>query len=290
MRLIRRFMPVVCGAMALAGCTGPDVLNAFAPTGGYLRTQDVAFGDGPRRRLDVYTPTGADGPLPTIVYFYGGSWQNGTKDDYPFLGEAFASLGYQVVVPDYRLYPEVRFPGFLEDAAAAVAWVAANDGAVGRPASAILLMGHSAGAYNGAMLALEPRWLEAAGVDRGRIAAFAGLAGPYDFLPLHSEDLKAIFGPEDERPRTQPINHVSRSAPPMLLATGTDDATVRPKNSRNLAAALRQAGVAVETPVYERIGHLMIIGAVARPFRGAAPVRADVDRFFRQALGGQADG
>lgn len=291
MRLIRRFMPVVCGAMALAGCSGPDFLNAMAPSDGYALTRDVAYGAGPRRMLDVYTPDGAAGALPTIVYFYGGSWQNGTKDDYRFLGEAFASLGYQVVVPDYRLYPEVRYPAFLEDAAAAVAWVAANDGAVaGRPASAILLMGHSAGAYNGAMLALEPGWLDRAGVARERIAAFAGLAGPYDFLPLVSPNLKTIFGPEDERPHTQPINHVSPNAPPMLLATGPDDETVLPKNSRNLAAALRASDVRVETPIYDRVGHLMIIAAIASPFRFLAPVRADVDRFFRQALAGRPNG
>lgn len=294
MAFLRALTPVLCGSLALAGCSGPDVLNALTPSSGYRLVKDIAYGDGPRRKLDLYVPDGpevADGPLPTVVYFYGGSWQTGTKDDYRFIGQAFAARGYQVVVPDYRLYPEVRYPDFLEDAAAAVAWVAARAGEAGRRAGPIFLLGHSAGAYNGAMLALDRRWLSAAGVDRDRtVAGFAGLAGPYDFLPLVDPALMEIFGPKDARPLTQPIRYADAGAPPMLLATGADDDTVRPKNSANLAARLRDLGSRVEAPVYDRVGHLMIVAALARPFRFLAPVLDDVDSFFRRRMAEAAHG
>ena len=82
------------------------------------------------------------------------------------------------------------------------------------------------------MLALDPRWLGEATTGSGcrRISAMAGLAGPYDFLPLKDATLKEIFGPGPASPASKPINHVAAGDPPMLLATGTDDRTVRPRN------------------------------------------------------------
>jgi acetyl esterase/lipase len=146
-------------------------------------------------------------------------------------------------------------------------------------------MGHSAGAYIAVMLGLDPAWLEAAGTDRGAIAATVGLAGPYDFLPLRSRTLMAIFGPEDERPRTQPINHVDGRAPPLLLITGRDDWTVQPGNSSRLAQRVRAAGGEAEEIAYDNLGHVGLIAAFARPLRGLAPVVDDVDRYLRRRAG-----
>ena len=273
---------LVFGFLALTGCSGTDVLNALTPSSGYQLIANVRYGPEDRHLLDLYVPDGANGSTPTIVFFYGGSWQSGSRDDYRFVGEAFAARGYQVAIPDYRLYPDVRFPTFLEDSATAVAWVGEYAQDRGVAAGPLYLVGHSAGAYNAAMLGLDPRWLVQAGSDRSRIVAIATLAGPFDFLPLESANLKAIFGPKNQRDQTQPLNYVDGLAPPMLLTTGADDDTVYPRNTINLAAKIKAAGGAVETRFYKGLGHLMIIGAVAKALRNNAPVVADVDAFFRR--------
>src|SRR3546814_8631076 len=97
------------------------------------------------------------------------------------LGRAFAAQGFVVAVPDYRLVPKVRFPAFVEDSAAAVKWVRAHIARFGGDPDRIVLAGHSAGAYNAAMLAVDPQWL---GPDRAAVKGWATLAGPYEFLPL----------------------------------------------------------------------------------------------------------
>lgn len=256
------------------------MLNAIARA--RLAAREIRYGSAPRQVLDVYAP--ADGPraAPVIVFFHGGSWDSGRKALYRFLGSAYAAAGCVVVIPEYRLFPEIRYPVFLDDCAAAVAWTlgraAAHGGDVSR---GVVLMGHSAGAYNAAMLALEPTFLARAGVSRDRgIARAIGLAGPYDFLPLRDAKLAAIFGPPDRLPETQPINHVDGRAPPMFLATGDADTVVRPGNTVRLAARIRAAGGTVEERIYRGVGHRQIVGAIAAPLRFLAPVLRDTLAFI----------
>jgi acetyl esterase/lipase len=266
----------------LAACSGAAVLNALAPKDGYAVRRDLAYGADPRQRLDLYVPDGADAGTPMLVFFYGGNWESGARADYAFVGQAFASRGYITAIPDYRLYPQVRYPAFLEDGAAAVAWLASQrPGAEGRP---VFLAGHSAGAYIAAMLTLDRRWLSGAGkLACPQIAAGVGLAGPYDFLPLDDATLEAIFGPGPAGPDSQPVQYATPDAPPMLLATGRNDRTVRPANSRTLAHRLQAAGVAAELMEYDGIGHVAIVAALAAPLRFVAPTLNDADRFLRRA-------
>lgn len=268
------------GCAALVGCSAADLVNALTPRDGYAVRRDVAYGEAARRRLDVYLPDGLAAAAPVVIFFYGGNWQSGDRGDYRFVAQAFASRGYVAVVPDYSLYPPTGFPSFLEDAAAAVAWARANLSAGGatRP---IVLVGHSAGAYIAAMLALDERWLERVGAG-GVVSAAVGLAGPYDFLPLRDRTLMEIFGPESGRPATQPINHVDGDEPPLLLITGAADATVRPANTARLAQRIVERGGLAETRVYEGVGHVELVAAFASPLRGLAPVLDDVDAFIRR--------
>ena len=277
--------------LLLPGCSGADLLNHFIPSDGYRLIRDLRYGDGPRRGLDLYLPDHAAEAVPTVVFFYGGGWESGSKDDYLFVGQAFASRGYVTAIPDYRLYPEVRFPAFLEDAAAAVAWVRANAAPAGAAPGPVYLVGHSAGAYIAAMLTLDRQWLTEAGQPVcGAVAAAVGLAGPYDFLPLTSATLKDIFGAEPTRPSTQPINHVDGTAAPMLLITGTTDTTVLPRNSARLAERIRDRGGVVEQRSYDGIGHIDLVAALADPLRHLAPVLDDVDRFLRRHPDGSCRG
>jgi acetyl esterase/lipase len=269
--------------LALLGACSPlKTFNALVPKDGgvTLVAKDQPFAAGPRRKLDVYAPRRAPGgSLPVIVFFYGGSWNSGVKEGYGFAGRALAAQGFLVVIPDYRLVPEVRYPGFLEDGAVAVKWVRANAARLGGDPNRIVLAGHSAGAYNAAMLAVDPRWL---GADRAAIKGFAGLAGPYDFLPLDGPVTRATFGGAPDLPSTQPVNLATADDPPALLLAAGNDKLVYPRNSARLAAALSKAGVPVETRTYPGIGHVGIMTAVSKPLRGKAPVLKDLAALARR--------
>lgn len=269
------------GVLLVAGCSGVDAINALVPKSGYTVERDVAYGPDARQRFDLYVPEGATGSAPVAVFFYGGGWTGGNKQDYLFAGQALAERGYVVAIPDYRVYPQVRFPAFLEDSAAAVAAIRRHVAARNLGNGKLALIGHSAGAYNAAMLALDPQWLEAAGVDRCKdISAFVGLAGPYNFLPLKGRSLVAIFGQAEPLEKTQPIAFSSTKAPPMLLLAGRNDGIVSPRNATALGAAIEQAGGRATTKLYDNVGHADIVAAFARPFRGVPPSLDDLDRFL----------
>jgi len=242
--------------------------------------QDAAYGSGVRQKLDLYAPSGAlDRPAPVVVFFYGGSWRRGDKDDYEFLGQAFAAQGFVTVIPNYRLVPEVRFPSFLEDCAAAVAWAAVNAGAHGGDPTRVVLAGHSAGAYNAVMLALDRRFLDAAGA--GALRGAVGLAGPYDFLPFDVSATEDAFGQFPDPQATQPVAFARADAPPLLLLWGEDDDTVGPRNIQGLERAMQAAGGQVETKHYAGVDHIDILLALSRPLRDRAPVLADLAAFVR---------
>ena len=279
---LRRAVKGMLTKVGLSGFSGLDLLDIVVTGRGYVADTDLPYGDGPRRRLDVYRPANAraGAPLaaPVIVFFYGGNWESGARRHYRFVGHSFAGQGFVTVVPDYRLYPEVRYPGFIEDGASAVRWVKDNATRFGGDPNKLFLMGHSAGAYIAAMLALDGRWLGEVGLTPGRdIAGLIGISGPYDILPLHDGTLKEIFGGND--PATQPISHVSAGAPPSLLLTGRRDDIVDPGNTARLAARLEAAGDAVTVRTYSWVGHLAIIGAFAPALRLLAPVADHVAGF-----------
>jgi acetyl esterase/lipase len=267
----------------LSACTPLRAFNTLVPKdpGTALVAKDQAFAPGRRGRLDLYAPkAAADGaPLPVIVFFYGGSWNSGDKESYGFAGRALAAQGFLVAIPDYRLVPEVRFPGFLEDGAAAVRWVRANAERFGGDPDRIVLAGHSAGAYNAAMLSLDPQWL---GEDRKAVKGFAALAGPYAFLPLDTAVTQATFGQAADLEATQPVNFASSDDPPALLIAGGKDRFVFGSNSVRMATALSEAGVAVETHVHEEVGHVGVMTALSKLFRGRAPILQEVAEFARR--------
>jgi len=246
-------------------------------------THSVAYAGRPRHTLDICRPIDA-AAAPVVVFFYGGGWRGGNKRLYRYVAKALARRGYVAVVPDYRVYPEARYPDFIEDAALAVRWVKDNAARFGGDPDKIFLQGHSAGAHIAAMLAIDGRWLHKVGLAPGRdIVGLIGIAGPYDFMPLRDEILKVIFGGA-ERPETQPIFHVSPGAPPALLMTGSHDRIVEPGNSARLAARLRAAGNAATVLTYRRVGHYLIIAALAPLLRILVPVLRDVDAFIADTV------
>lgn len=277
-------------ALGISVASPLGIFDAIGPRdpGGRLASRDQAFGEGPRRRLDVYVPAAAVEKAPVLVFFYGGSWQGGSKDDYAFVGQALAAQGFVTVLPDYRLYPETAFPGFLEDGAAAIAWVRDNIATYGGDPRRIVLAGHSAGAYNAVMLGLDPRYLTAAGVDPKAIRAVAGLSGPYDFLPLEHATTIEVFGGAPDLAATQPVRLAGPLSPPTFLATGADDAVVRPRNTVSLAQRLRAAHVPVQERIYAGLDHKDTLLALSVTFRSKAPELAEMASFLMRQAGGHA--
>lgn len=255
-----------------------DLLNLWKPNGAWEQHGGLAYGRKPRQKLDVYKPRHA-AKAPVLVFFYGGSWQGGSRDLYPFVGASLAAQGIVTVVPDYSIFPPVRFPIFVEDAARAVRFAHESAAQWGGDPARLVLMGHSAGAYIAAMLSFDPQWLRQVDLNsQTDLAAFIGLAGPYDFLPIESRTLRTIFGGAN-RAETQPISFVTGREAPSLLITARRDRLVSPGNSRRMAARIRARGGVVEEQTYGGVGHLTLIGAFAPALRVLAPVMREVTQF-----------
>jgi acetyl esterase/lipase len=266
----------------MTACSPLKLLNALTPDATFDKTVGIAYGPDPRQKLDVYVPRPPMKNAPVVVFFYGGSWNSGAREDYTFVGEALASRGIYAVLADYRLYPQVRYPLFLEDGARAVAWTRAHIREYSGNPQRLYLMGHSSGAYNAAMLALDADLLRAVGMSPADISGWIGLAGPYDFLPIKNPDVRPVFFWPDSPPQSQPINHVSRDAPPALLIAASKDDLVNPtRNTGGLAHKLRAAGVPVQDFYYSRPNHITLVATLSRPLRGLAPVLDQVVGFIK---------
>ena len=278
----RPWLLAAAGSVLLPGCSAFGTLDALVPRGTYRASEALAYGPLPRQKLDMYLPLDPQAATPLVVFFYGGAWSRGERADYRFVGEALARNGIAAAVVDYRLSPEVRWREILQDCAAAVKWAADNAARFGCSPDRLFLMGHSAGAYNAAMLALAPEWLGAQGYQPRKLAGWIGLAGPYDFLPIVDPDARVAFDWPRTPRESQPIVHVSAQAPRALLMAPIDDRTVSAQRSTiGLGERLRTAGVDVRVRLLDKVNHATIVGAMAGPLAFLAPVRDEVVAFIR---------
>jgi acetyl esterase/lipase len=268
----------------LAACAPLRVLNALAgASSGHTVSQGVAYGTLARQALDVYTPVAAApaGGWPVVVFFYGGSWNSGERADYGFVGAALAARGVLTLVADYRLYPDVRYPEFLHDSALATAWGLKQAARLGGDPKRVFVMGHSAGAYNAAMLTLDARWLASTGHAPAELAGWMGLAGPYDFFPTDNPLAQPVFFHPHYPAKAQPIEFGHVRAVPSFLAAPTHDAVVSPtRSTQALAVALEAAGTPVTLRLYDGASHATLVGAFAPSLRWIAPVLDDVLAFI----------
>ena len=243
----------------------------------------AAYGPAPLQRLDVWAPRHARGaPLPVVIFYYGGAWVKGSRQEYGFAGRAFAARGFVAVVPDYRHVPAVRFPAFVQDGASAIRWTRDHIADYGGDPKRITLSGHSAGAYIAAMLALDGRYLRAIGVDPRIVRAAAPLAGPYDFYPWDDPRAVAAFADWPRPAETQPITYARRDSPPLWLGYGDRDTVVKPRNSVNLAARLQALGAPYVLRRYPGKGHNDLVMGLSKPFRGNAPTLAETTAFLME--------
>jgi len=275
--IIRRLPTLV--ALLLGGCQATTLVNGLTPSSGYVLLEGRAYGTDPRQRLDIYLPDQPRPNAPVVVFVYGGAWTSGDRGSYRFVGQALSELGYVTVIPDYRLFPAVEYPAFVDDIAQAMASLPEQLLPAGCDrALSIALAGHSAGAHTAALLATSASYR-----DRRpgsiEVVGLIGIAGPYD-LPL---DDPLVMGKFDQRTDDQSVNPVALAdpdTPATLLLHGAADDTVSPRHTLALAAALRTQGVEVEMTLYPKAGHRTIVGALAAPLRFLQPTLDDIARFL----------
>ena len=267
-------LPLLCACQAVLF----DVVNTG---GGNIAPITRTYAPEHDLKLDIYRPATTPKQAPVAVFFHGGSWRDGSRDEYAFVGQALAAAGVLTLIADYREYPQVRFPGFEVDAAKAARWTIDHAGEFGGDPQRVFIAGHSAGAQIAALLATDASYLAAEGLKPRDFAGAIGIAGPYDFLPLTDPDLIEVFGDKSGWPASQPVNFVDGDEPPFLLLQGDRDRVVNPRNSVSLAARLRRAGVSVTSKRYAASGHFRILAGLRYP--SLAPTLTDIVAFIAQA-------
>ena len=288
MNVLRRALAAIALLAALlpASAHAVSIMDPFnvsaAMDSGTSRVGDaIAYGDGNRSRLDVYAPEQRGAAAPVVFFIYGGGWSRGERREYEFVGRALASRGFVTVIADYRLWPEVSYPSFLEDGARALRWVQDNIAQYGGDPNRLFLAGHSAGAYNAVMQALDPSFRNEFGVTMP-ILGVAALSGPFDFYPFEYNEVRDVFGQAPNPEGTQPINLITSASPPMYLATGTTDPIVRMQNTERFADRLRAQGVWVTSQYYDGFGHMEPVIAMGALWRWRMPVLDDMVGFFQR--------
>lgn len=286
------------------------LMNALAFSRKVKRYKNLSYANDTRHKLDLYAPK-LKGPSSAanqvvnnsvIVFVYGGAWDSGHKDNYKFAAVELAKLGYITAVPNYRLYPDVKFPHFIEDVASACAALPQQLVSLGlkpqvslqHPLS-IILIGHSAGAHTVAMLNTEPKYLKQAEANI-KIQACIGLAGPYD-LPLDDPLVTGKFdgvqlhdiseqqhdmGHVHNHHDANPINLATDKMSKMLLMHGRADETVGLYHLERFSQRLTELKVEHQTIIYDKVPHRHIVGGLSKLFQFMNPVYKDIAAYLRR--------
>jgi len=270
---------LIASVMSLSACSPLEILNATVSDDSYTSVLNLAYGNKPRQELNIYIPKQVKKNADVVVFFYGGRWQYGSKDEYGFVADALTSKGFIIVIADYRLYPQVDWREFVQDGASAYQWVVKNIKKYGGNPERVFVMGHSAGAHIAAMAAVDESLLKK-GIKRP--CGLIGLAGPYDFLPIRDEDIIRIYSTASNLNDTQPIHFVNQGDPAMLLLHGGDDAAVKPKNSINMAARVKQVGGVSDLKIYKDTDHIDILISLSSTFRSYTPALDDTAAFIEK--------
>lgn len=272
---LRRLIPLlkILPLFALGGCSAVQVINSISQIHSATVQENIAFDTNPRLTMDLYLPSlsslQTQAKTPVIVFFYGGSWNRGEKSEYEFVGRRLASMGYIAAIPNYRVYPEAKYPQFLEDGAKASAKVlqlmASPEYKAYKPDNQLIMMGHSAGAYNAAMLAMDDRWLGRENLIRQEsIKGLIGLAGAYNIYPICVQEVRPVFDHPNYPSNSQPIDYVSTSRVPTLLLTPEEDELVSTKkNSLSLHQALLNNKTPSQVVAVKGTDHITVLGTLS---------------------------
>ncbi len=271
-------------AFPLIGCSPLSFVNTISTENDYITVSDERYGSEQRQQLDIYMPERIVAGSPVVVFFYGGSWRRGEKGNYAFVGHSISSKGFLTVIPDYRLYPEVTFPTFVEDGAKVIAWVSDH---LEQARNGVVVMGHSAGAHTAALLALDKDYLEITEQPSGIIRGMIGLAGPYGFNPMQYRSTRPIFADVESIEETMPITFACSEKLPLLLIHGLDDRVVIPENSRELKRRTYECAGNVKYIELDDIGHFSILLGLSNSFLAEDSIQSAIE-IFLQSLSQQS--
>jgi acetyl esterase/lipase len=266
-----------------SACSPLRLVSGIALQGDNVVISSFDYGPEKRHKLDVYVPEEIRENSPVVVFFYGGSWKRGEKEKYGFVGHSLSRKGYVTVIPNYRLYPEVIFPAFVEDGALAIAWLRQH---VDQAKNGVVVMGHSAGAHIAALLALDREYLEKVGQSQQTIRGMIGLAGPYGFDPLQYRSTRPIFSGTVPLEKMQPVHFACANTSPLLLFHGEDDSLVIAENSRDLSRKVAECGGNVEYFELADVNHISIVLGLADSFLGKEEILSPI-AYFLQSLSSQ---
>lgn len=264
--------------LPLASCSPLYLVNTISTENDHITVSDERYGKEQRHRLDIYIPERIVDGSPVVVFFYGGSWKRGEKGNYAFVGNSISSKGYLTVIPDYRLYPEVTFPAFVEDGARVLSWVREH---LEQARNGIVVMGHSAGAHTAALLALDNRYLGLTDQPSSIISGMIGLAGPYGIDPTEYRSTQPIFAEVESIEMTMPITFACSEKLPLLLIHGLDDSVVVPENSRELKRRAYACAGNVTYVELDDIGHFSILLGLSDSFLAEEAIQSSIETFLR---------
>ncbi|WP_409431943.1 alpha/beta hydrolase [Litorimonas sp. RW-G-Af-16] len=260
---------------AVAACAPVTLLNTITPSSSFSKAKDVSYGPLERQKLDLYKADTPKPDAPMLVFVHGGSWQEGSKDIYKFLADGFTKDGYDIAVPNYRLYPQTKYPGMIEDTAKAIAYAAVQN-----PDRPIVVIGHSAGAYNALMAIMDPRFMAAENLATcERVAGVISLAAPTGAYELKDPPYPTIF-PGRFQGEDAPLAHADQPLPAMFLINGADDTTVGRKNAEMLAEKIEASGGNAKLKIYDGMNHTEAVQFLSRHFDGDSSLKSDIASFI----------
>lgn len=208
----------------------------------YRNKAKVSRYEAERCKLDLYLPVGRKN-FPTLVWFHGGGLTEGDKAEIKTanLAKHYAEAGLAIASVNYRLSPKAKYPAYIQDAAAAFAWVKKHITEYGGAADQVFIGGHSAGAYLALMVGMDSQYIRLHGLKAEDIAGLVSVAGQ----TLTHYTIRLERGLPKNRiiaDAGAPLHHVRKDAPPMLILYADKDMPLRREENELLAAALRHAG------------------------------------------------
>ncbi len=257
-------------------------LNYLTPKDSFEKEEHLAYGLKARQRLDLYRTKMPKKQRPLIVFVHGGSWQHGNKRDYLFVGESFAKEGYDVAVINYHLAPAHIFPTFIDDLALAIHYLNQNQEKLHISTENIILMGHSAGAFN--VMSVVYSAYSHNFRYKDKIRAIVGMAGPYHFdykgdpLAEHAFDQKVSYQ------QVMPYYFIEPNRIKHYLLMAEQDQLVGKENSFDLDKALREKGNHSHIAVIPKTGHITIVATLASLMSHYFKTKRTILHFLDEAL------
>lgn len=261
---------------------GSYALNRLTPPKGYSVQENVAYGLRARHRLDLFRTQTPREHRPLILFVHGGAWMHGDKKDYRFIGEAFAKEGFDVAVINYHLAPEHIFPASIDDLSLALNYLNVHQLKYQISTEKVVLMGHSAGAFNVMSALYHPKPYEIQ--CRSQITAIIGLAGPYHFDYKGDPICADAFDQNRPYQEVMPYYFVEPNTVKHYLLVAENDDVVGLSNAVDLDRRLKEKGNYSQLWTVPRIGHISMIGSVSSLFSRYFTTKQKIMQALEDAL------